>query len=324
MLFRSFDGDGDVDWLISNYGYLRLLLNNGAGVFTDAPAGSVPSSVFGDNRSFAADLDQDGDQDVVLGGGGGYGATPRILVNQGNAVFTAMPSTTIPFSGLVFGADVDGDGRTDLISDGGSSRLLRNLGGLTFAPAVVLPARAVTSVDFDLDGDVDLLGSTALLVNDGTGTFTVLPHNVPLQQRSACVADLDGDGDHDVVSVSWQVGNALTNFLHQVHTPSAPAIGSPYTIEFHAPVRTTPVVWGPAVANGDARLPLPGFEGVLRLDPVGAVPLWTLSSTTGLATVTWTIPNQPVLVGTELHYQAAVIDPLRPWFLGNAVRDVVQ
>lgn len=127
-----------------------------------------------------------------------------------------------------------------------------------------------------------------------------------------------------VVSVSWSGGQALTNFFHQVHTPNAPTLGSPYSIEFRAPVRATPVVWGPGVANSGGLLPLAGFEGVLRLDPVGAVPLWTLFSTTGLDTITWTIPNQPVLVGVELHYQAAVVDPLRPWLFSNAVRHVIQ
>ena len=89
-------------------------------------------------------------------------------------------------------------------------------------------------------------------------------------------------------------------------------------------MRTTPVLLAPGVATGGALLTLPGFAGTFRLDPVTAVPLWVLFSTTGLDTITWTIPNVPALVGTELHYQAAVLDPLRPAFLGNAIRDVIQ
>ncbi len=199
QVVADFDGDGDVDWLICNTDQLRLLLNNGAGVFTDAPAGSVPGGVFGDNRSFAADLDQDGDPDVVLGRGGFYASgNPRILVNQGNAVFTLAPAATIPFPGLVHAADVDGDGKLDLLANNGS-QLLRNLGGLVFAPAVALPTSSLVSLDYDLDGDIDLLGNGKLLVNDGTGTFTLVTTGVTLNGDGACVADLDSDGDPDVV-----------------------------------------------------------------------------------------------------------------------------
>ncbi|MBL9079883.1 MAG: VCBS repeat-containing protein [Planctomycetes bacterium] len=321
QVVADFDGDGDVDWMVCNLGYVRLLLNNGAGVFADAPAGSVPTGMSGDNRSSAVDLDQDGDLDVLLSGGGWYGATPRILVNQGGAMFTALPAAP-PLSGLVFAADVDGDGRPDLITQG--TKLLRNLGGLTFSPAVNLPGSVVTSADFDRDGDVDLLGANALLVNDGTGAFTPIAHSLTLHQDTACVADLDGDGDADAVSVSWSGGRSLTNFFHQVHTPVAPTLGSPYSIQYFAPVRPSPVFWGPGVANQGGLQPLPGFQGMLRLDPVGAVPLWTLVSTTGLETITWTIPNLAALIGTELHYQAVVVDPLLPACLSNAVRDVIQ
>ncbi|MBL8751451.1 MAG: VCBS repeat-containing protein [Planctomycetes bacterium] len=326
QVVADFDGDGDVDWLICNYFSLRLLLNNGAGVFTDAPAGSVPGNVFGDNRSFAADLDQDGDLDVVLGRGGFYASgNPLILVNQGNAVFALAPAATIPFPGLVHAADVDGDGKLDLLANNGS-QLLRNLGGLVFAPAVALPSSTVASLDYDLDGDVDLIGNGKLLVNDGTGTFTQVTTGVTPNGDGACVADLDGDGDPDVVDTGAGNTSARFNFFNQVHTPTAPVHGQPWSIQLASPVRTTPVLWAPGVANGAAPAPfaLPGLDGRLHLDPVSAIPLWPIFSTTGLDTITWTIPNLPALIGTELHYQAAVLDPLRPAFLTNATRDVIQ
>ncbi len=90
-----------------------------------------------------------------------------------------------------------------------------------------------------------------------------------------------------------------------------------------APVRSAPVVFGPAVANAATLLPLPPF-GTVRIDLLQGTFLWPLVDTTGQSTITWTIPNQPALLGTELHYQAIVFDPLRAPFLTNTIRDVIQ
>ncbi len=324
QVVADFDGDGDVDWIVGNIGQAsRLYLNNGTGVFVDA-SGNLPAGVAGDNRSFAADLDQDGDLDVVLGRGGWYlgGTSPQVLVNQGNAVFTLAPATTIPFPGLVHAADVDGDGRLDLLANGGN-RLLRNLGGLAFAPPVTLPTQSWGSLDFDLDGDVDLIDGSNLLVNNGAGAFTSLPHGAPLTTTdSLCVADLDGDGDPDAVDAfSDTGGSACFNFRTQLHTPTAPALGQPYTASYHG-APGAPVLFGPAIAAGGAQLPLPPF-GTLRLDGT-AVLLSGLLTTANPALLTFTIPNQAALVGFELHHQAIVFEPNRAPFLTNAVRDVVQ
>jgi len=334
QVVADFDGDGDVDWLVIHSSSLSLLLNDGTGVFTAAPAGSTPAGILTDHASsFAVDLDLDGDRDVVLPFVNSTippnAFLPRLLVNQGNATFTLAPANTIPFQGTVHAADVDGDGLPDLLAQNGR-QLLRNLGGLSFAPPVLLPGASLTSFDRDLDGDLDLLGPDLLLVNDGTGAFTAVPSGVTLDNvlGSTCVADFDGDGDLDVAEAwtAWTTGypSVRSNNFNQLSTKQDPTRGLPYTIEMVSPVRTTPVLWGTAVANGPGLLQLPGLAGVLRLDPNSAVPLWPMLLTTGLDTITWTIPNQPALVGTELHYQAAVLDPLRPAFLGNAVRDVIQ
>lgn len=315
----DFDNDGDVDWIVCNSNSTRLYLNNGLGMFTDA-SGNLPAGAVGWSTSYCADLDQDSDLDVVL-----HGWTPQILVNQGNAVFTLAPAGAIPSNGSTHAADVDGDGDLDLLV-GNGSRLLRNLGGLAFAAPVVLPASTWASIDWDLDGDVDLIGTSTLLVNDGTGAFTAVPSGVTLGYGdSVCIADLDGDGDPDVVDAqSDSAGSARFNFLSQVHTPAGPAIGLPYSIQFASPSRTTPVFVIPAVATGNSLSTVPGLYGALRLDPISAIPLWVIPSSTGTDTITWTIPAVPGLVGTELHYQAAVLDPLRQPFLGNWVRDVIQ
>lgn len=328
QVVADFDGDGDVDWLTCfDDGSVAtpmaiLYLNDGTGTFSPSPA-SLPPGVTGWGGSFAADLDNDGDLDVVLS------RASTILVNQGNATFTSMTLQSTPpagpFPGAIFGADVDNDGDVDLLVEDGQ-RLLRNLAGLTFAPTPWLPDKTLAALDFDGDGDVDLIGLTTSMVNDGTGTFTAVPSGatLPPLPRDLRIADLDGDGDPDAVALYAAGPVAAFDFFTQIHTPTPPMLGQPYTLELFAPVRPSPVVWAPGFANAPGLATLPGFVGALRLDPVSAAPLFLVFSTTGHDTLAWTIPNQPLLLGTELHFQAAVLDPLRPPLLSNALRDVIQ
>eukprot|EP00900_Chrysochromulina_parva_P004319 jgi/Chrpa1/13889/Chrysochromulina_OHIO_Genome00024570-RA len=165
------DGDGDLDVLLGNSNSpSRVLLNAGNGTFPTSIAlpGRLASSAFENsytNSIAAADVDGDGDLDVLLGNGGGS----RVLLNAGNG--TLWTSIELPggsaFTSSIAAADVDGDGDLDVLlgNDGTPSRVLLNAGDGTSWTSITLPGggaatKSIAAADVDGDGDLDvLLGS---------------------------------------------------------------------------------------------------------------------------------------------------------------------
>ncbi len=163
------------------------------------------------------DLDNDGDQDLVLAHVERDGL--RVLENVGRGRFAdeprVYPTRTAPLSiSSIAAADADGDGRVDiyLASHDAPDVLMLNDGAGGFVPASVdlaepLAVRHVSNgvlfSDIDLDGDQDLLVSGAgILRNDGANGF-VVTGPVPTRGGGAMVegmsvADFDGDGAWDL------------------------------------------------------------------------------------------------------------------------------
>jgi len=124
------DGDGDLDILYGNIpsggpgsNNNRLLLNDGSGVFTDAPAGALPADNANTFDADLIDVTGDGHLDVVfahLTAIQGPGAAPvRVFANDGSGRFTEATAETFPpsFGGNGFDivqGDLNGDGKPDL------------------------------------------------------------------------------------------------------------------------------------------------------------------------------------------------------------------
>lgn len=149
-------------------------------------------------------------------------------------------------------ADIDGDGKLDLITanfGGGSVAVYRNvstpgeLEAASFAEPVVLPVGVPPILDVavrDLNGDgrPDLVAANggdntlSVLQNVGVpGAIEFLPHvDFPngVQPHGLAIADLDGDGRPDVVAANRSGGSV------SVH-PNVGAIGQPLTAASFAP-----------------------------------------------------------------------------------------
>lgn len=214
------DNDGDADLVMGGYAHLAWHVNNGQGNF-GAPillSDSCPSTVWVE----LGDTDLDGDLDVACASR--TGSFVGWVENLGGGSFGPMiPLDTCESRPLIATpVDLDNDGDMDIVRASSLNNelgLLRNLGNGNYAPAMLISNSASINKDLqlaDLDGDqdVDLLttrdqGNSAAVEwfeNDGTGHFgpSMVITDTLQAPRAARSADVDQDGDRDVVAI----GNA--------------------------------------------------------------------------------------------------------------------
>jgi len=240
------DGDGDTDVAGAAFNEIAWWENKGDKRFVKH---AVDIAVSGVSVIRAGDLDGDGDMDIL----GAMGATNQVTwwENQGAQGFTRHTIAS-DFDGVqdVYAADVDGDGDTDVLGAawGDSLTWWENDGRGHFAPHVLMesPVLLVSAADMDGDGDADILGvlgrvapywaadsvEVAWWEYRGSGQF--VPHETGVVLGNATsirAADMDGDGDMDLVSTSgfdnemaWWENNGSSSF--RKHVIDAEAAGA--------------------------------------------------------------------------------------------------
>ncbi len=200
------DGDGDADVLLAAFtGPGWCYRNDGHGRFTPVAAGDFTQlSTNGDSLQLA-DFDGDGDLDAAVGTTAN-GATPDVLLywNQGGVL--TQQALSGPANGQIAAGDLDGDGDVDLYCSpwSGNDVVLTNHGAAVFTvAATALPAGTRTRVprlaDIDADGDLDVVGTAAVLRNGGAGVFTVVTTTGAFGEVVPLIGDFDGDHDVDFV-----------------------------------------------------------------------------------------------------------------------------
>ncbi|GAA0721147.1 hypothetical protein GCM10009105_31210 [Dokdonella soli] len=248
------NGDGKPDLIVANANdnTVSVLLN------TTTPGAATPS--FTAQRTFAtgaspravttADVNGDGKPDVIVANG--LGGTVSVLLDT-----TATGATTPSFAAQqtiltggsadsVIAADVNGDGKSDLIvaNFGGTVSVLIN----TTPPGATTPSFAthqafaavsglfsVTAADVNGDGKPDLIatnfnGNTVSVLINTTAPGAATP-SFAAQQTSATTgstpwsvtaADLNGDGKADLI-----VGSLSDNTVSVWLNTSAPGAATP-------------------------------------------------------------------------------------------------
>ena len=177
----------------------------------DFQLSELTSKAEGVRAAVAADLDGDGDLDVLSASP--HDAKLAWYENQGGGAFRwqQVLSDQLEEAVDVLAADLDGDGDLDVVcaaDDDDAVILFENLGAAQFAGPVVLSqqldgASAIRAADLDGDSDLDLVIASAeddqvlWLENLGGGSFG--PEQILTSSADgACsvdTADLDGDGE---------------------------------------------------------------------------------------------------------------------------------
>jgi hypothetical protein len=225
------DGDGAPDTIslsLTGFFVRKAIWNQNLGNGAFGPDRLIDSLLFGPASIRGADVDGDGDQDILLAiSASGPTSEIRWYPNFGAGVFGAKRIlVTLPFEiNEVTMADLDGDGNPDLlartINDAAHSiEWYPNLGGGVFGPARTVVANllfpsAMQAADLDGDGDLDVLTSAVSSgkqvtwsENLGAGLFAppATISSTPNTPTDVSAADLDGDGDLDVLSASSSDG----------------------------------------------------------------------------------------------------------------------
>lgn len=211
--------DGKLDLVSANSsgGTLSVLTNDGAGNFQlshllDNGAGSASYYIA------VADVNGDGNPDLISANYATSAGSFTVLTNNGAGNFASAGIYAAgQISTCVAAADINGDGKIDLISadplgnqlviytnNGNGQFTLKTTQAFTtnnWAPAFVVAA------DVNGDGKMDLVtanyndNSVAVLTNDGHGNFTVSGvYPVGISPNCITAADVNGDGKMDFIT----------------------------------------------------------------------------------------------------------------------------
>ncbi|WP_375578499.1 FG-GAP-like repeat-containing protein [Marivirga tractuosa] len=231
--FLDINGNTSLDLVISGRNntstpVTEVYVNNGSGAFNLA-TGTPFEGVYKSASAFA-DVDNDGNQDVIITGEFNTSTEiAKLYSNDGSGIFTEVSGT--PFTGVetsaIAYADVDGQNGLDVLISGYKNNSLplaeqysttlytQNTNGDFEDSGESFPGLAFGSIafaDIDDDNDQDLVitganfnesvfYSTNLYTNNGDGTFTDVT-GAPFEDvvnSSIAFADMDGENGPDLI-----------------------------------------------------------------------------------------------------------------------------
>ena len=243
----DFDGDGDVDLVGATHNTagqnssFYLYTNDGSQTFTKS-ATPILTNLDYAAQVIAGDIDGDGDIDVIVANATDGNNTGKlsVLKNNGNAIFTETTIGTNLTPLWMEIADLDGDGRKDIVfttsfnPNGKLNWAQQNADG-SFTHTVIGDnggRNSIVVTDFDGDTDKDIVTTDEgadkvyLWTNNGSQSFTRSDLATGFDgSRSVSMGDIDGDGDMDVVvsstlddRIRWLENNGSGSFTTRTIT----------------------------------------------------------------------------------------------------------
>ena len=255
------EGDGDLDFFTADLGADQITLHRNNGNGTYSPSAFL-EGLNNPGNVHAADLDQDGDLDLVMVGSGNitpfgvFGSELVVARNDGAGNWSiAYTNTNVPGLWDVTTGDLNGDGNLDLVYclggsfdqigwQAGNGRFgFAGVGAISTGAATGDEPRDIHVADVDGDGDLDVLACNylsndlSLYRNNGSGiswSRQILESGAS-GIRKVVTADLNGDGVLDVVrttvingQLAYLPGRATGGFGRKriIHTfPTEPTGG---------------------------------------------------------------------------------------------------
>jgi flagellin len=170
------------------------------------------------SRGEAIDIDGDGNTDIIWSG---HDQNIQLRFGNGDGTFTSGMSFASAALRNVLIADVDNDGRHDVIAEswgGLSLTVYRNLGNRSFQSGITQASTGMSEIaitgDFNGDGKVDIAGGSSggngytILYGNGNGTFGGARTFTASFGYGMTSGDVNNDGRDDIIT--WDGGRNLS------------------------------------------------------------------------------------------------------------------
>lgn len=274
------DRDGDDDVVVGGDGFVQVLENRRTGTLVPGPRTVLAGTTAAPLPALDVvvfDLPGDALPDLMVLA---YPPEmPLVLENAGGLRFNARPDLAAGLPPILplraFSADLDGDGLREVIGGTDATLAIRPSAGGGLAVTTVFPEPLPYGIqrtgDVDGDGRIDVLfrglgGAWRVTLNDGQGALTAAGTLLPAVDGS--LADRDGDGDLDVLGLSFGPGSGVAWHQNLGGGSFAP-------LQLLAP-GIFPAAWGWLIeardvdADGRTEVVSPSHGGIAFAEPGGA------------------------------------------------------